>query len=59
MKWVKFKSDLFVASTGKLHKKGQVLQVSDSFAQKHGSDGSGLVEETKKPKETVIPISNK
>lgn len=49
MKWVKFKSDLFVEATNTLHKSGEVLEVSDQFAKRHGKSGTGIVEETKKP----------
>ncbi|NII81749.1 MULTISPECIES: hypothetical protein [unclassified Pedobacter] len=50
MKWVKFKSDLLVEATGKLYKKGEVSEENEEFAKRHGKDGTGIVEETTKPK---------
>jgi len=50
MKWVKFNYDLFVEATGKLHKVGEVAEVSNEFAQRHGKEGTGIVRETSKPK---------
>ncbi|RQO79133.1 hypothetical protein DBR40_05280 [Pedobacter sp. KBW01] len=51
MRWVKFKSDLLVEATGKNHKSGEVAEVSDEFAKRHGKNGTGLLEETSKPKD--------
>lgn len=53
MKWIKFKSDLFVEATGKLYKAGEVVEVDDAFADRHGKTGTGIVEETTKPKSIV------
>ncbi|MDQ1139419.1 hypothetical protein [Pedobacter agri] len=52
MKWVKFKSALFVEATGIEHKAGEVAEVSDEFAKRHGEKGTQIVEETKAPKTT-------
>lgn len=56
MKWVKFKSPLHVAATGVDHQTGDVAEVSDEFAKRHGDKGTGIVEETDEP---IVPVSPK
>lgn len=55
MQWVKFKQELLVEATNKLHKQGDVVEVSNEFAERHGEKGTQIVEETKAPK---IPQEN-
>ncbi|MCX3266539.1 hypothetical protein [Pedobacter agri] len=53
MKWVKFKQGLLVEATNTLHKEGDVVEVSDEFAKRHGEKGTQIVEETVEPAEKV------
>lgn len=50
MKWVKVKQSFSVAATGKAYKQGQVVEVSDELAKRHGEKGTGFLLETSKPK---------
>ncbi|WP_443945604.1 hypothetical protein ACJVDH_00400 [Pedobacter sp. AW1-32] len=49
MRWVKFNRALFVEATGVEHKAGDVAEVSDEFAKRHGDDGTGIVQQTDEP----------
>lgn len=55
MKWVKILKPFSVAATNTHYAKGVVVEVSDQLAKRHGKEGTGFLEETKKPRENTSP----
>jgi hypothetical protein len=55
MKWVKVKTPFTVAATGRAFKQGQVVEVSDELAKRHGAGGTGFLSEVAKPKTAKAP----
>lgn len=58
MKWVKVIIPFHVASSGVDYREGDVVEVSDVLAKRHGEKGTGFLQETKKPKATPAQVEN-
>lgn len=53
MKWVKVLTPFSVASSGVAFKAGQVVEVSDELAKRHGEDGTGYLQMASQPQKAV------